>query len=270
VATKAIPEITTTSALLSPLLDRSYKFPQPVYVLLQNGLGIEKDLYSAAVKLDNGTPRILHGAVWIASNLVAPNVLVHGEFDRMSLGIYRPPSDHRKTNNEGETTILDDFADILRDGNGNVTVVDDIQSAKYAKNYWNAAFGSCSALTRHPLMSFFQPPEIDAQMTPILHSVLLELQAVGRAMGFDEIALPPSALDSLHSSRKMHQNPKETFRPSMLVDIEKGRPMELEVVVGYVIKTAKELQVDVPRLELIYGLLSVVQNRIIAQTQSKL
>jgi ketopantoate reductase len=32
----------------------------------------------------------------------------------------------------------------------------------------------------------------------------------------------------------------------MLIDLEKGRPMELEVVVGYVIEKAKELKVDVP------------------------
>jgi 2-dehydropantoate 2-reductase len=80
VATKALPEIVATSALLAPLLQPSYKFAQPVYVLLQNGMGIEKDLYSAAVKLDKGTPQILHGATWIGANLVAPNVLVHGDF----------------------------------------------------------------------------------------------------------------------------------------------------------------------------------------------
>jgi 2-dehydropantoate 2-reductase len=267
VATKAIPEITSTTDLLAPLLEASYKFPQPVYVLLQNGMGIEKDLHSAAVKLNKGTPRILHGAVWIGTNLVAPNVVVHGDFDRMSLGIYRPPADHRKTNNDVETAILTDFADILRDGKGVVTVVDDIQSVKYAKNYWNAAFGACSALARHPLMAFFQPSDVDAQITPVLRSILLELQAVGRAMGLDETELPTSALDTLDRTRKLHQNPDQTFRPSMLIDVEKSRPMELEVVLGNVIERAKELQVDVPRLELIYGLLTVAQTQIIAQNK---
>ena len=83
-------------------------------------------------------------------------------------------------------------------------------------------------------------------MTPIFHSILLELQAVGRAMGFDEAALPPSALDNLKWTRILHQNPEQTFRASILIDIEKGRPMELEVVVGEVIKAANELKVDIP------------------------
>ena len=54
----------------------------------------------------------------------------------MSLGIYRPPTDPRKINSKDETAILDDFASILRDGKGGVTIVDEIQSVKYAKNYW--------------------------------------------------------------------------------------------------------------------------------------
>jgi hypothetical protein len=54
----------------------------------------------------------------------------------MSLGIYRPPGDHRRTNSEAESAIDDDFANILRAGKAEVTVVDDIQSVKYAKNYW--------------------------------------------------------------------------------------------------------------------------------------
>jgi 2-dehydropantoate 2-reductase len=75
---------------------------------------------------------------------------------------------------------------------------------------------------------------------------MLELEAVGRAMGFDENDLPPSAMDTLERTRKLHQNPEETFRPSMLIDIENGRPMELEVVLGHVVKVAKEHQVNVP------------------------
>ena len=47
VATKALPEISPTSKLLSPFLSPSYPHPQPAYVLLQNGIGIEHDLYNA-------------------------------------------------------------------------------------------------------------------------------------------------------------------------------------------------------------------------------
>ena len=83
-------------------------------------------------------------------------------------------------------------------------------------------------------------------MTPILKSIMLELEAVGRAMGFDERDLPPSAMDTLERTRKWHQDPDETFRPSILIDVENARPMELEVVLGQVVKAAREHHVHVP------------------------
>jgi 2-dehydropantoate 2-reductase len=37
------------------------------------------------------------------------------------------------------------------------------------------------------------------------------------------------------------------FKPSMLVDLEAGRPMEVEGIVGAVVKQAKEVGIPVPR-----------------------
>ena len=80
VTTKAIPEITRTPELLAPFLTSSYadKWPQPTYVLLQNGLGVERDLYEALKKLDvSSEPRIISTANWIGTNLLAKDVVEH-------------------------------------------------------------------------------------------------------------------------------------------------------------------------------------------------
>ena len=49
VTTKVIPEQFRTHELLAPLLSETYvrRFPQPTYVLMQNGLNIELDLVIA-------------------------------------------------------------------------------------------------------------------------------------------------------------------------------------------------------------------------------
>lgn len=84
VATKAIPEITPTPKLLAPFLSPSYTHPQPTYVLMQNGLGIERDLYNALSSLPNTkAPRILSCAVWIGTNLLSDNVVEHNDFVRL-------------------------------------------------------------------------------------------------------------------------------------------------------------------------------------------
>ena len=83
VATKALPEISPTSKLLSPFLSPSYPHPQPTYVLLQNGIGIEHDLYNALSVLPSAkesAPRILSCAVWIGTNLLSDNVVQHSDF----------------------------------------------------------------------------------------------------------------------------------------------------------------------------------------------
>jgi ketopantoate reductase len=80
--TKAIPEVMKTPRILEPLLSRPYieRHPQPTYVLLQNGLGVERDLYHSVKALDQGEPNIISTVVWIGTNLVEKNVVSHNHF----------------------------------------------------------------------------------------------------------------------------------------------------------------------------------------------
>lgn len=77
--TKALPDVSPTSALLAPLLTPPYsdKFDQPTYVFLQNGLNVEADVYSALEHLGKGAPKVVSTAVYIATNMVGDNVVEH-------------------------------------------------------------------------------------------------------------------------------------------------------------------------------------------------
>lgn len=79
VATKAIPERLTTPRLLNPLLSAPYAdtHPQPTYVLLQNGLNVEIDLYHSLRELGKGEPSIISTAVWIGTNLLEHSIVEH-------------------------------------------------------------------------------------------------------------------------------------------------------------------------------------------------
>ena len=82
VTTKAIPELAKTSRILQPFISPAYleRFPQPTYVLMQNGLNVEVDLYNALKTAGIDNPKILSTAVWIGTNLLAPNVVQHNTF----------------------------------------------------------------------------------------------------------------------------------------------------------------------------------------------
>jgi hypothetical protein len=82
VTTKAIPEITKTPDILKPLLSSPYAdiYPQPTYVVVQNGLNVERELYEALVKLNKAPPRIIGTALYILANILSPNVVEHDSF----------------------------------------------------------------------------------------------------------------------------------------------------------------------------------------------
>jgi 2-dehydropantoate 2-reductase len=82
VSTKAIPELYKTSQILQPLFSPAYvrSFPQPTYVLMQNGLNVEVELYNALKAGGVDKPKILSTAIWIGTNLLAPNVVQHNDF----------------------------------------------------------------------------------------------------------------------------------------------------------------------------------------------
>ena len=86
VATKVLPSLSPTSKLVAPLLSpETYKFPQPAYVLMQNGLGIEEDLYEAASRKGKEAgmkPRIISCTIFIGTNLTGERVVEHSDFVR--------------------------------------------------------------------------------------------------------------------------------------------------------------------------------------------
>jgi 2-dehydropantoate 2-reductase len=161
--------VVTTSTILAPLLAPPYtdEHPQPTYILLQNGLNVEVDLYHSLVKLDRGDPQIISTAVYIGANLLEPNVVEHNlivsfllyhipeksQFvgplaqDRSTIGWYRF-NDYTTTSYTPEQAArLSEVSGLLNAGGSQSVVVPEIQRAKFSKNFWNVAFSSLSTLT---------------------------------------------------------------------------------------------------------------------------
>ncbi len=68
-------------------------------------------------------------------------------------------------------------------------------------------------------------------------------------MGFPdtEDGLPSSLVEStVERTRVLHIEPDHSHKPSMMLDAEKGLPIEVEVILGEVVRLAKEYKVDVP------------------------
>ncbi|TFK31810.1 ketopantoate reductase PanE/ApbA-domain-containing protein [Crucibulum laeve] len=289
--TKAIPEVATTPTILAPLLSPPYsdRYNQPTYILLQNGLNVERDLYNTLKNLKKGPPSIVSTSLYIGTNLVQPNVVEHSNFDRLSLGVYRHGDFTTTTNTNEEAALLDDIGGILKAGGSTITIVPEIQRMKFSKNFWNVAFSSITTLSGYPLPSIFRKPPKDSSVPyapyvspttaelintytiPNIRAILIELLTLGHAMGFPDSldGLPSSVVDTvLNNTRGLHETPESTHIPSMLLDTQKGQPIEVEVIIGEVVRLAKEFKVDIPRVEMLYAVLLVVQNQILRKCEA--
>ncbi|KAJ3902337.1 ketopantoate reductase PanE/ApbA C terminal-domain-containing protein [Lentinula edodes] len=272
-STKCVPEVIKTPDLLKPLISSPYcdQFQQPVYVLLQNGLNIEVDLYRAIKALGKPEePVIINTGVYVFANLISANVVEHGPFARLDIA---------------EQQVLEGLKELFH--NVDINIYPEIQRKKFAKNMLNIAYAACACLTRCSLTSLFRPPPTNVPYEPYLDPVtadrvnlytrkwikdiLDECVRLGRAMGFpdSEDGLPSSIVEnSMKTSEKNYSGPDSNHNPSTLLDIEKGAPIEVEVIWGETVRLAKERNVDVPRIEMAYAMLLLVQNQILRQINS--
>ncbi|KAL0566000.1 hypothetical protein V5O48_016019 [Marasmius crinis-equi] len=297
VATKVIPEVITTEEILAPLLTKSYseRFGQPTYVLLQNGVGVERGLYSAIRRVEEEmsrtegsvalAARIVSTCVYCMGNLIAPDVVEYVEGHRLVIGAFRPGTVTITNNDAEETEILNELKGILEAGGGTVEIVPEIQRRKLEKNMLNLGFATLATLSNHPIHTIFRPPpdpdskeQYDSYVFPAtaslieeytisnIKAVFLEVVALGRGLGFpdSEEGIPTSIANKfLELTRANHLNPKNNHAPSMLLDMRAGKPMEVEVIVGEVVRLARRVGVDLPRIETLYSILLVVQNQIL-------
>lgn len=77
----------------------------------------------------------------------------------------------------------------------------------------------------------------------------LQARFTGRALGFPdtEDGLPTSTVtNTLAMTMSIYAKADSTHVPSMLLDAERGQPIEVEVILGEVVRMAKERQVDMP------------------------
>lgn len=66
----------------------------------------------------------------------------------------------------------------------------------------------------------------------------------GKALGFNEEEGTPKTIIS--SVRNLHSRPESKHVPSMLLDAQNGLPIEVEVILGEVVRLAKQHNVSVP------------------------
>lgn len=119
---------------------------------------------------------------------------------------------------------------------------DDVRRAIWYKLWGNATINPLSALTRSTADKLLDDPEIRAFMAGAMD----ELAAVGAAI---DCPIEESAEDRMAVTARLG-----AFKSSMLQDVEAGRPIELEALLGAPREIAAREGVPTPQLDRIYAM----------------
>ena len=121
-----------------------------------------------------------------------------------------------------------------------------IRSEIWVKLLGNVAFNPISALTRATLASMARHP----QVSRLARDVMAEATAVASKLG---IELPITIDQRMAGAEKVGEH-----RTSMLQDLESGRRMELDAIVGAVIEIGERLGVPMPSTRAVYACASLL------------
>ena len=187
--------------------------------------------------------RVIGSVVYPAAELVAPGLVKLVEGNRFTVG---EPGNER-------TPRVERLSQALMNAGFKAPVSRDIRSELWIKLWGNLSFNPISALTHATLedITRFAPTR------ELARRMMAEGQAVAEALGVRfKITL---------EQRLAGAEAVGAHKTSMLQDVEAGRALELEALVGAVIELGQIAGVATPTIEAVYAAVKLLEQRLQAE-----
>jgi len=181
-----------------------------------------------------GPARAIGCVVYPAVTVVAPGIVQHQEGDRFLLG--EPDG----TRSERVTRL----SKAMIDARLKAPVRPRIREEIWIKLWGNVAFNPVSALTGGTMEDICNDPAVRT----LVRTMMMEAQAVAEALG---IRFPIDVEKRIAGAAAVGAH-----KTSMLQDLEKGRPMEVDALVGSVVEVGKLVGVPTPTIEAVLALVT--------------
>jgi len=175
--------------------------------------------------------RVIACIVYPATSVVGPGIVRHIDGEKFSLGELDGVRTQR---------VLA-LSSVLTSAGLKAPVQSRIRQELWVKLLGNAVFNPLSALTRASLGEMAESPVL----APIVRAAMEEVDAVARRLG---VEIPVTIDQRIRGAARVGAH-----KTSMLQDMEAGRPMEIDAVVGSVVELAGRLKVPVPHLQTTYA-----------------
>jgi 2-dehydropantoate 2-reductase len=229
--------------------------PDTVLVTLQNGIPwwyfqkfggdyadrVVRTVDPRGVLYDRINPNCLIGCIaYPATKIAGPGVIRHIEGNRFPVGEL----------DGSESNRAQRVSDLFVEGGFQSRVLSDIRSEIWLKLWGNLTFNPISALTHSTLVDICQfPPTRE-----LVGTMMGEAQAVGEKLGARFRVSMERRITGAEGVGK--------HKTSMLQDLEAGKPMEIQGMLGAVIELAEMTNTEVPTLRALYACVSLLDRTV--------
>ncbi|MDW7644735.1 MAG: putative 2-dehydropantoate 2-reductase [Desulfuromonadales bacterium] len=201
---------------------------------LQNGLGNEERLAATF-----GDDRVMGGVAFLCSNRGEPGTVHHLGQGAIRLGEFRG----------GASTRAEETAALFRKAGVPCEAVADLAKARWEKLIWNIPFNGLCALTQRPTGGLLASAAVQQEVEAIMREVIAGANAQGLSAPIDAAEVIPRLLEVTETMGD--------YRPSMMIDRQEGRPLELDAIYGRALSLAAARQVDMAKTRLLFALLQL-------------
>lgn len=250
VSTKALPDVSDDSEILERLVSEKTSI-----VLIQNGLGVEQPYTKRFPKAI-----VLSAVTIVSAAQPSHGHIKHNRWTRINVGPFLPHLDSGSQNPTGsdENAIRsnDRFVELLKAGGVKDAEAYDhakLQLVRWHKIAINASMNPSAVLSSGtPNGAMALDPELYIHLKGIMDEVLSTAPKIlGKPF--------PKEFASAEAILRSTQKNTSGSKPSMLLDWEQGKNMELEVILGNPIRIAREKGHEMPRMQTLYALLRKAQ-----------
>ncbi|KAK4665047.1 uncharacterized protein QC763_509990 [Podospora pseudopauciseta] len=242
VATKNLADITPGVA---SLIDRDVISDTTAIVLLQNGLNIERPIVDAFPY----NP-VISGVPYIGAIESPPGTINHVNHDELIISPFRNDNIPCKLSEDAAMNFQEIYGSCP-----NVTCIYErsVEKARWRKLLYNASYNTIAAILG---MDTSRMRASEFIIDDLVRPAMKEIQATARQVSGVHLT------DDLIETVIRQDNYKAFFRPSMLQDIDKGKHIEVENIIGEPVREAEKAGVETPTLRVIYSLLKALQFKI--------
>ena len=220
--------------------------PQTTFISTQNGIPwwyfqkIDSALAGASLeRIDPGgviaasihADRVVGSIVYFSTEISAPGVVKHIDGNRISLG---EPDCSRSD----RIRVL---AEALIGAGFKAPITTRIREEIWVKILGNLSFNPISTLTGATLVQMVRDPDVGE----LVRNMMIEATAVAAKIG---IEMPVTIERRMEGAAKIGEH-----KTSMLQDLEAGRPIEIEAIVGAVLEMGDRLEVTMPCTRAVYA-----------------